>query len=140
MELREATIETDLEVLAEMNHSLVLDEGHRNTMGVPQLRERMESWLRTEYRAQIIADDGNIIGYCLWRESLEYIYIRQLFVKSDFRRKGFGRNAIRWLRNNKWDRSLTLKTEVLIGNESGIEFWRKVGFKDYCIAMEYNDA
>ncbi len=140
MELREANIESDLENLAEMNHSLISDEGHRNMMGVPQLRERMKSWLRTEYEAQIITDDGNVIGYCLWREFPGNIYIRQLFIKADFRRKGFGRNAIRWLRNNKWDRSSTLRIEVLIGNESGLKFWRKAGFEDYCITMEYNDA
>ncbi len=140
MELREANIESDLENLAEMNHFLISDEGHRNTMSVLQLRERMESWLRTEYEAQIIIDDGNLIGYCLWREFPEYIYIRQLFIKSDFRRKGFGTNAINWLRTNKWNRNLTLRMEVLTGNESGIDFWRKVGFKDYCITMEYKDA
>ncbi len=139
MELREANLEFDLENLAEMNHSLISDEGHRNTMSVPQLRERMEAWLGAEYEAQIIIVDGNIIGYCLWRESPEYIYIRQLFIKPDFRRKGFGRNAIRWLRKNKWNNNLTVRIEVLIGNEPGIEFWRGMGFKDYCITMEYEN-
>ncbi len=136
MELREANIESDLEILAEMNLSLISDEGHRNTMGIPQLRERMESWLKTEYEAQIITDDGNIVGYCLWREFPEYICIRQLFIKSAFRRKSFGRNAISWLRKNKWNHNLKLRMEVLTGNESGIDFWRKAGFKDYCITME----
>ncbi len=43
MELRKANIETDLENLAEMNLSLIADEGHSNPMNVDQLGERMEN-------------------------------------------------------------------------------------------------
>ncbi|MCP3849264.1 MAG: GNAT family N-acetyltransferase [Gammaproteobacteria bacterium] len=140
MELRKANIETDLEILAEMNQSLIVDEGCTNPMNIDQLSERMESWLKAEYEAEIITDESIIVGYCLWREYSDYTYIRQMFIKPDFRRKGYARNAIEWLRNNLWNPDLPLRMEVLIRNESGIDFWRKVGFKDYCITMEYKDA
>ncbi len=140
MELRKANIESDLEHLAEMNHSLIADEGHRNTMNLAQLRERMESWLKTEYKAEIITEENNVIGYCLWREFPEYTYIRQLFIKPNFRRKGFASNSIVRLRTNVWNRDLPLRMEVLVKNQTGIDFWKNVGFKDYCITMEYKDA
>ncbi len=140
MKLRKANTENDLEYLAEMNCSLIIDERHKNPMTVAQLRERMEMWLKTNYEAEIIIDGGNVVGYCLWREYPEYTYIRQLFIKSDFRRKGYARNAIDGLRNNVWNPNLPLRIEVLIGNKMGKDFWRNIGFKDYCITMEHVDA
>jgi hypothetical protein len=38
-----ATI-ADIPLLAEWNHQLIRDEGHRNPMGVAKLAERMSSW------------------------------------------------------------------------------------------------
>ncbi len=140
MELRKANIETDLENLAEMNLSLIADEGHSNPMNVDQLGERMESWLKTDYEAEIITAESNVVGYCLWREYPEYTYIRQLYIKPEFRRQEYARQAIDWLRNNMWNSDLPLRMEVLVENKNGIEFWRKVGFKDYCITMEHGDA
>ncbi len=140
MELRKANIETDLEILAEMNLSLIVDEGHTNPMNIDQLSERMESLLKAEYEAEIITDESIVVGYCLWREYSDYTYIRQLFIKPSSRRKGYARNAIEWLRNNLWNPDLPLRMEVLTANQIAKDFWRNVGFKDYCITMEYNDA
>jgi hypothetical protein len=39
----------DAPLLAELNHQLIRDEGHRNPMTVPQLEERMRQWLASEY-------------------------------------------------------------------------------------------
>ena len=33
-------------------------------------------------------------------------------------------------------RSARIRLDVLIGNAGGIQFWRSVGFEDYCITME----
>ncbi len=140
MELRKASIEKDLENLAEMNHSLIADEGHTNSMNLDQLGERMELWLKTGYEAEIISVESDVIGYCLWREYPEYTYIRQLYIKPEIRRKGYARKTIEWLRNNMWNSDLPQRMEVLVENRAGIEFWRKVGFRDYCISMEHDDA
>ena len=139
MEMRAANIETDLELLAEMNYSLILDEGHRNRMSVSQLKNRMKSWLDTDYQAQLISHKNAIIGYCLWREEAEYTYIRQFYIKPEFRRRGYGKIAIAWLKANRWNSHLPLRMEVLIGNKTGISFWRSVGFEDYSITMEHKD-
>ena len=61
---RPATL-ADAAVLAEMNHRLIRDEGHRNRMTVPELRERMEGWLRGEYRAVAFELEGAPVGYAL---------------------------------------------------------------------------
>ena len=70
MEYRLAT-EQDLDLLAEWNHQLIRDEGHRNQMTVPKLRERMKGWLAGEYKAVVFLGDNGPVAYGLYRESHE---------------------------------------------------------------------
>jgi hypothetical protein len=59
----------DSEILGELNHQLIKDEGHRNSMTTPELVERMRSWLITDYRASIFEDDTGILVYALTRKT-----------------------------------------------------------------------
>ena len=94
---------TSLEsVLAPMNAQLIRDEGHRNSMTIPQLTERMSEWLKTEYQAFLFELGGKTIGYALHRVEPEHIYLRQLFVQPEMRRRGIARQAPEWLRHNAW--------------------------------------
>jgi hypothetical protein len=45
----------DVALLAEMNHQLIRDEGHRNPMAVPELHGRMKAWIESEYTAVLFA-------------------------------------------------------------------------------------
>ncbi len=93
MEYRFAT-EQDLDLLAEWNHQLIQDEGHRNPMAVPELRERMRNWIAAEYKAVVFLADNAPVAYGLYRETEEEVYLRQLFVRRDRRRSGIGRQAM----------------------------------------------
>ena len=126
----------DMPLLAEMNQQLIRDEGHRNKMTLPQLQQRMSGWLRGEYAAVIFSKDSGTVGYALYRKDPEWIYLRQLFVKAELRRKGIGREVILWLKKNAWKETKIIRVEVLVGNPQGISFWKAAGFKDYCITME----
>ncbi len=135
LEYRFATQE-DVPLLAEMNQQLIRDEGHRNKMTLPQLKERMSGWLQGEYTTVIFSDGPEAVGYALYRKDAEWIYLRQLFVKAEMRREGIGREAMSWLKKNAWKETKIIRVEVLVGNPEGISFWKAVGFKDYCITME----
>jgi predicted acetyltransferase len=136
MTFRLATL-NDCPLLAKMNHQLLQDEGHRNRfMTLPQLEERMRGWLSAEYRAVIFENDGDIVAHALYREQPDEIYLRQLFVARDRRRQGLGRRAIEILRSDIWPKNKRLTVDVLLRNTSAIAFWRAVGYKDYCLALE----
>jgi GNAT superfamily N-acetyltransferase len=128
---------SDAPALAEMNHRLIRDEGHRNRMTLPELRERMEGWLRGEYRAALIDHGGAPVGYALFRRESEFVYLRQFYVAPEYRRRGVGRAALAWLRETAWAGAPRVRIDVLVGNETGIAFWRAVGFRDYCLTMEW---
>ena len=97
MNFRRAT-SSDCALLAELNHQLIRDEGHRNKMTVPELEQRMKGWLASEYAAMLFENDGEVVAYALYREQPEEIYLRQLFVARNRRRKGVGREAVKILR------------------------------------------
>jgi GNAT superfamily N-acetyltransferase len=135
LRFRNASVE-DAATLAPLSAQLIRDEGHRNSMTVPQLTERIEGWLRGEYQAVILELSNSAVGYVLYRIEPEHVYLRQLFVRPEFRRCGFGRQAIDWLWRNSWAEASRLRIDVLVGNAAGAAFWRAVGFKEYCLTME----
>lgn len=129
-------VEEDAALLAEMNQQLIRDEGHRNKMTLAQLQERMAGWLGGKYTAVVFSEGSEAVGYALYRNEAEWVYLRQLFVKAGMRRKGIGREAISWLKDNAWKNDKIIRVEVLVGNPEGMSFWKAVGFENYCITME----
>jgi ribosomal protein S18 acetylase RimI-like enzyme len=136
MKYRIATLD-DCGLLAGMNQQLLQDEKHRNRfMTLPQLEERMRGFLEGEYRGVIFEEGGEIVAYALYREQLDEIYLRQLFVPRDRRRQGHGRRAIEILRSDIWPKNKRLTVDVLLHNTDAIAFWRAVGYKDYLLGLE----
>lgn len=123
-------------LLAEWNYRLIRDEGHRNTMTVQQLEERMRSWLDRDYKAVIFSDGKEPLGYGLYRHDTDSVYLRQFYILSEYRRRGYGRAGMRILQEEIWPRDIRLTVDVLCRNEPGIAFWRAIGYRDYCLTLE----
>jgi GNAT superfamily N-acetyltransferase len=134
LQWRTAT-EADLGLLAEWNHQLIRDEGHRNPMTVAQLGDRMKAWMQGEYQAVIFLVGTEAVAYALYKQEPELVYLRQLFVRRDLRRAGIGRAAMAILREI-WPRNVRLTVEVLCANHTTVAFWRSVGYRDYSLLLE----
>jgi predicted acetyltransferase len=134
MTFRPATAE-DCSRLAELNHQLIRDEGHRNRMTVAELEKRMGAWLKGEYRAVLFEDGGEVVAYALFREQPEEIYLRQLFVVRHRRSQGIGRRAVETLRSRVWPKTKRLTVDVLVSNKRAVAFWRKIGYTDLFILL-----
>ena len=80
----------DSEILGELNHQLIKDEGHRNSMSIPELAERMRGWLINDHRASVFENDSGILAYALYRKDKDLLYLRQFFVQRRKRRSGIG--------------------------------------------------
>ena len=128
--------EGDCPLLGELNHQLIRDEGHRNRMGPRELQDRMRAWLAADYRAVIFENEAGLVGYSLFREQKDEIYLRQLFIVRHLRRKGFGRTALKILKDGIWPRDKRLTVEVLVANDSAVQFWRAIGYRDYSLTLE----
>ena len=81
--------------------------------------------------------DGTAVGYVLFCTEPEFVYLRQFYVEVEHRRRGIGRAALKWLRESVWTDAARIRLDVLVGNAAGIAFWRAVGFRDYCLTMEW---
>lgn len=128
--------ERDCPLLGELNHQLIRDEGHRNRMTPAELQARMGDWLAAEYRAILFENEAGLVGYCLYREQVDEIYLRQLFILRELRRRGFGRTAVKLLQKQIWPREKRLTVEVLVANEAAVQFWRAAGYRDYALTLE----
>jgi predicted acetyltransferase len=135
MTFRLATL-SDCALLAELNHQLIRDEGHRNAMTVSELERRMKSWLASEYQAVLFQNHGAVVAYAVYAEQPEKIYLRQLFVVRNRRRQGMGRQAMEILRTKIWPANKRLTVEVLVSNTAAAAFWRAVGYRDYSLMLE----
>lgn len=135
MTFRRATLD-DCTLLAELNHQLIHDEGHRNKMTVPELEQRIRNWLQSEYAAIIFEECREVVAYALYREEPEELYLRQLFVVRNRRRQGIGRAAMEILRTQIWPKNKRLTVSVLIQNTAALAFWRAMGYTDYSLTLE----
>ena len=132
---RSATLH-DSPLLAQLNFQLIQDEGHRNSMTVPQLEERMRVWLRSEYDAMLFEQEADILAYALYRRESSQVYLRQFFVVPQHRRQGVGRRAMSMLLNKIWPKDRRILVEVLCQNTAATAFWKSVGFQEYSLALE----
>jgi len=139
--------ETDLPLLARMNKHLIEDEGSPNPMDLAQLEERMRGWLLSDWHIDLLCRGAEVVGYAVYRfrpdeyfPDREEVYLRQYFIRREFRRNGFGQTGIRLLMERRFKPGQTVIIDVLDGNMPGKSFWAKVGFKPYSITMKTHNA
>jgi RimJ/RimL family protein N-acetyltransferase len=136
MTWREATMD-DCQLLGALNHQLIVDENHRNSMSVPELAERMRGFLSGEYTAILFEMGGAVVAYALyhpWEET--DLYLRQFFVVRGKRRAGLGREAVGLLFDEVFPPDQRVVVTALSQNKRALAFWSAVGFAEYCVSFE----
>ena len=124
MHYRPATT-ADTPLLAKMNHRLIRDEGHRNSMSVAELEVRVEGWITDDYEAVLFEDSTGVAGYALFKRHEDHIYLRQFFIEPIRRRQGVGRAAVKWLLANVWKEATRI---------------RLLAISRFCGLLRYNGA
>lgn len=105
-------------------------------MTLPELTARMHVWLLGEHTAVIFSREERPVGYALYRNDEDSLYLRQFFIGRAHRRAGIGREAIRILREEIWPPRRRIRVDVLTTNIRGITFWRAIGFEDAVLTLE----
>ena len=126
----------DVSLLARLNQQLIEDEGHSNSMTLPELVERMRQWLGTGYTAIIFDDERGVIAYAVYQEEAAQVYLRQFFVARDRRRCGMGRQAMNILFKQIWPPGKRLTVSALWQNAPAMAFWRAMGYTEYSVTLE----
>ena len=136
MWIRECTNQ-DVAQLALMNKHLIEDEKSNNPMGVEELEHRMMDFLNSDYKAYLFIEDDTVLGYALIRHTSTPLYLRQFYIKREFRRQHYGKTAFELLM--KHIQADTIDIDVLPWNERGRLFWRSCGFEETCVSMRYKE-
>ena len=127
--------ERDCAELGIMNRAMADDGGANNNMTVLELQERMKKFMKTNYIAVFFVVNGERVGYALIDKTCNPMFIRQFFIKSEFRRKGYGTAAFKEiLRYFNIDQ---ISLSVLKSNTIGQKFWDSCGLIPYEIVMHY---
>ncbi|MFH1085182.1 MAG: GNAT family N-acetyltransferase [Chloroflexota bacterium] len=140
--LRHATLD-DVGLLARLNRQMIEDERSRNPMSLAQLEGRMRGWLLGEWRAVLIACDGQAAGYCLYQARRDsyfperpVVYVRHYMIERAHRRRGLGRAAFERLVAEWFERGATVELDVLTSNPAGQVFWASLGFQPYATTLK----
>jgi ribosomal protein S18 acetylase RimI-like enzyme len=134
--------ESDAKLLAQMNKALIHDEGSRNPMTIQQLEERMRGWIMSDWEVEVLQKGTTIIGYAVYRLTIDeyfpqesFVYLRQFYIMSEHRGKGYGSNVIDHLINHSFPRDAKVTIDVLASNPRGYDFWLKFGFMPHYTHM-----
>lgn len=131
----------DVDILSEMNKELIEDEKSENPMTINELTIRMKDFLNNDWKAILLVLGDQIVGYALYQERVDVInrkdktvYLRQYFIRRQYRRGGLGKRGIDLLRTELFQNS-TISLDVLESNPGGKRFWEEMGFKKYYTNM-----
>ncbi len=136
----ETAKQDDLTILAMMYKQLRIDAKYRDTLSLAELQEKMNGFISDDgWVASLFYHEGQVIGYCLWQEKSDAVYIRQFWIMRSQRRQGYGRKYFIKLQEENWENK-RLKLEVLYHNKRGESFWHAMGFAPYAITYELGNA
>jgi len=125
-----------------MDHHSAIDPYFEKSDAGPANFERFVSSLLLidDARVLVAEDGGTVIGYCIgqmmtrppvFKKEL-HGFITDMTVTASCRRRGVGTMLLAammdWFASRKIDR---VELNVVPGNSSGVNFWRKQGFRDY---------
>jgi ribosomal protein S18 acetylase RimI-like enzyme len=132
----------ELERIARMNVALQEDEGAA-AMRLDDALARLRGWLAGPYRCTVFLDGDELAGYALHRPTDPAseghpggVYLRQLFVARDRRRRGLGREAFALLASEVFPPGCYVTLEALASNPGGRAFWEALGFREYSVRYE----
>ncbi len=132
----------DIASVAEMNVRLQQDEGSR-VMALNDAIERLSRWLSHDYSCSTFSLGHQVVGYILYRPTdpdteghSDGVYIRQFFIKPEYRSRGLGKAAFRLFQNEVIPPNTYITLEALTANRAGRGFWSALGFQEYSVRYE----
>lgn len=133
MNIIEATI-SDLSQLTAMNIQLRHAEKADTAMTPHQVNKRMHQFICAKnIRIYLLKQKENILGYALINTARQPLYLRQLFIKEAYRRRGYGVFLLTEILK-KYE-SETFDVDVMVWNEDAIRFYENFGFKQRFISL-----
>ena len=133
MKIKEIT-QTDIPTLLELIKDLAKYEQLLNQVSANE--DLLTQWIINEKKANALLLEYNhtIVGFVLYFNNFSTflgkpgIYLEDLYIKEDYRNKGFGKQVFKYLANECIQKGYgRLEWSVLDWNEPSIQFYQKLG-------------
>ena len=133
MKIKEIT-QTDIPTLLELIKELAKYEQLLNQVSANE--DLLTQWIINEKKANALLLEYNhtIVGFVLYFNNFSTflgkpgIYLEDLYIKEDYRNKGFGKQVFKYLANECTQKGYgRLDWSVLDWNEPSIQFYQKLG-------------
>lgn len=85
----------------------------------------LEKFLEIPYNKIIVADNGEILGYCAFSDEGKVIHIKSIAVHPNYRNNGIAKTLIKEIIKLKKD----IYLEVKVSNQIAIKLYESLGFK-----------
>ncbi|MEM7684738.1 MAG: GNAT family N-acetyltransferase [Pseudomonadota bacterium] len=128
MVLREAT---DLTEASRMFAEMYSYPGY--TLTEAEAHQRLTIMQAGPWRVTQARLDEKTVGFALWTDLIEYIFLRSFAIDRAARTGGLGKQFLAGLRQDIWPAGRQVRIEVADGGPRG--FWEKLGFKAITTGM-----
>ena len=145
MEVKKCTLD-ELDQLAFWSMQANVDMREGSPWGSPRespelladAREMMETYLKREaYDVYEFVVDGEPVGLAVADKTERYpgMMVENFFIRREYRRRGYGTQALRALMEHLGVGALDL--DVFCWNRRAVEFYKSFGFKEISLHMGY---
>lgn len=141
IQLRIAT-SADSEYLLEMSYQLLEDEGLEEDISMIERQAVLQEWIEDGWSILLILKDHQIAGYMIYRKQREEfpsheqtVFVREFFVRREYRRRGVGRSAFELIVNEYIPRDVTITLNVPAANHTALRFWQEKGFEVFSTTL-----
>lgn len=117
--------------------------GSQNPFTQSDLERRFKEWMETgEWSVDLICEHERMVGYVVYQQRPDYypdervVFVRQFFVKNEYRRQGVGRKAFEQLVRTRFPKGCAVQLDVVAGNSIGQKYWSALGFEPYAVLMK----
>ena len=130
----------DVPLLARINRELIEHEWGGVSKSLEHLEARLQRWISDPtYTALVFSRGEKFVAYTLLHLYPDEAYIRHFYVSPQARSAGMGRQVCEIVLREFVPPGVRVSLDVLTSNQSGLRFWRSIGFRDYSVVMElYN--
>ena len=98
-----------------------------------EARQRLAAMQEGPWQIHELRVDGSAVGFVLWVDLVEYVFVRSFAIDMKRRRGGMGRAFFDLLRNETWPAGRQIRLEVAKGGPWA--FWEKLEFKAMTTGM-----
>jgi diamine N-acetyltransferase len=102
-----------------------------------QSKQAISQQIKEDYLYFLIESDEEFVGYFAVLPKEDELFLSKLYIKSRYRKKGFGREALKFieqLAHNKGPNKITLTVNK--NNHSTIRAYQKMGFKNVSASIK----